>query len=407
MPKILNDCDAFFASCEQARNPRLKGKKVLVTGDTERRSVITAASYEARADGVKAGTPIQEARRLVPDGIFLVGDLRLYLDFNLKLFKKLRSYKRPVEIYSIDEFYLDFNGTYQEAATLARDFKDWVERELKITVSIGIAPTKVFAKLASELKKPNGLAMLKPEDIPAKIENLPVKEVFGVGPRTEEFLRLRAVRTIGELRAYNPLTLQAELGVRGKWLHDAVMGRNDDIVKVTPDPYKSMGHELTLPENTDDPDKIRAFLYFLADSVGQRLRADGSLARTVHLHLRYEDFSGFSRSKTMPRPFCLTEDILSGAEYLLKKEKRDPKRLIRLLGIGASNLKPACGYQLPLFPREQKALALASALDKIRETYGQNSIGRASTLAVAGERPAIGKNGPFAVVPGSGRGPRE
>lgn len=407
MPMMLIDCDAFFASCEQSRNPRLRGKKVLVTGDSERRSVITAASYEARAEGAKAGLPIQEARRLVPDGIFLVGDLHLYLDYNLKLFKKLRSYKHPVEIYSIDEFYLDFNGTYAQAAALAREFKDWVRRELRITVSIGIAPTKVFAKLASEMEKPDGLTILRPEDIPVRIENLPVQALFGVGPRTADFFRLRAVRTIGDLRAYNPLTLQAELGVRGKWLHEAAMGLTDDIVKVTPDPYKSMGHDLTLPEDTNEPEKIRAFLYFLADNVAQRLRADGSLARTVHLHVRYDDFTGFARSKTMPRPFCLAEDLMIGVDYLLKKEYRNTKRLIRLLGIGASNLVRASGEQLPLFPKAQKAAALAGALDKIRETYGQNSIGRASTLAVTPQRPAIGESGPFAVVPGSGRGPRE
>jgi DNA polymerase-4 len=407
MPKMLIDCDAFFASCEQSRNPWLRGKKVLVTGDTERRSVITAASYEARAVGAKAGIPIQKARRLVPDGIFLVGDLHLYLDYNLKLFKKLRSYEHPVEIYSIDEFYLDFNGTYAEAVAMAREFKDWVRQELRITVSIGIAPTKVFAKLASEMKKPNGLTVLRPEDIPSRIENLPIQDLFGVGPRTAEFFRIRAVRTIGDLRAYDPLTLQAELGVRGKWLHEAAMGLNDEIVKVTPDPYKSMGNERTLPEDTNDPEKIRAFLYFLADHLAQRLRADGAKAQTVHLHVRYEDFTGFARSKTMPRPFCLTEDLMVGVDVLLKKEYRETKRMIRLLGIGASNLIRVSGEQWPLFPKEQKAVALAGALDKIRDTYGQNSIGRASTLAVAPKKPAIGERGPFAVVPGSGRGPRE
>ncbi|MGE5549888.1 MAG: Y-family DNA polymerase [Bacteroidota bacterium] len=402
MPKLLVDCDAFFASCEQARNPRLSGKKVLVAGDTERRSVVAAASYEARACGARAGLPIQEARRLVPDGIFLVGDFDLYIDFNLKLFRKLRTYNRPVELYSVDEFFVDFEGSYDDAAAMAREFKDWVQGELRITVSIGVAPTKIFAKLAAEMQKPNGLTVLRPEDIPARIQDLPVGKLFGVGPRTEAFLRSRGVRTIGDLRAYEPLLLEAELGIRGRWLHAAARGEEDDLVKVVPDPYKSMGNEMTLPEDTDDPETVRAFLCYLADMVAQRLRADGSMARTVHLHVRYEDFTGFARSKTMARPMVLAEHLLEGVNYLLVRHHRDPSRKIRLLGIGVSNLVRSQGYQLSLFPAERKALALARALDRIKEVYGQEAIGRASTYKARTERTLV----PFAVVPGTGRRPK-
>ena len=402
MPKMLIDCDAFFASCEQARNPGLKGKKVVVAGDTEHRSVVAAASYEARAGGVKAGTPIQEARRLIPDGVFLMGDIDLYVDFNLKLFRKLRAYKHPVELYSIDEFYVDFPGSYEEAAAMAEGFKAWVRAELGITVSVGIAPTKIYAKLAAEMGKPDGLTVLRPADIPARIEDLPVRDLFGVGPRTEEFLHRRGILTLGQLRACHPEVLRAELGIRGQWLHDAVMGHDDELVKVAPDPYKSMGNELTLPEDTSDPGTIRAFLYYLADNVAQRLRADGSMARTVHLHVRYGDFTGFARSRTMPRPVLLAEHLLEGVHYLLAKHHREPERKIRLLGIGASNLVRAQGYQLALFPGERKALALAQALDHLKEVYGQDAIGRASTMAAKSGRRLV----PFAIVPGSGRRPR-
>ena len=401
MPKMLIDCDAFFASCEQARNPKLRGRKVLVAGDIEHRSVIAAASYEARACGVKAGTPIQEAHRLVPDGIFLIGNPGLYLDYNLKLLKKLHSYKRPVELYSIDEFYLDFDGTYEEAAALAAEFQGWVRREAGITVSIGIAPTKVIAKLAAELKKPDGLTVIRPGEIEDRLADLPVGKLFGVGPRTEAFLQSRGVTTIGALRACHPLLLQAELGVRGKWLHDAAMGVENDLVKVVPDPYKSMGNEMTLPENTSDPRIIRSFLYHLSDLVAQRLRADGSMARTVHLRVRYDDFSQFARSKTMPRPMLLADQLLEGVNLLLQKHHRDPDKKIRLLGVGASNLVRAKGYQLALFPGERRAVALARALDRIHETFGQEAIGRASALAVNTGRTLV----PFAVVPGSGRRP--
>jgi DNA polymerase-4 len=405
MPKMLIDCDAFFASCEQSRNPRLRGKKVIVAGDTERRSVVTAASYEAKACGVKAGMPIQEARRLVPDGIFVGGDLTLYLDFNLKLFKQLLTYRHPVELYSIDEFFVDFRGDYTQAVQMAQDFKDWTRRALKITVSAGIAPTKVYAKLASEMQKPDGLTVLRPEDIPAKVQHLPVQELFGVGPRTEEVLHRFGIRTIGDLRSYNPLNLEIELGVRGRWLYEAAMAQSDAIVKVTPDPYQSMGHEMTLPEDTKDPDRIRAFLYFLSDAVAQRLRADGSAARTVHLHVRYNDFTGFYRSKTMVRPINLAEHLLEGAVILLEKYHQDPTRPIRLLGISVSNLIRTQGIQLPLFPEDQRRLALAKVLDQIKSVYGQDAIGRASWLVVTQGGKIRPGPGSFAIVPGSGRGP--
>lgn len=401
VPKLLVDCDAFFASCEQARNPGLRGKKVLVAGDTERRSVVVAASYEARQAGAKAGMPIQAARRLVPDGIFIMGDHGFYIDCNLKLFRKLRSYRHPVEIYSVDEFFVDFPGSYEGAEAMAGDFRAWVRSDLGITVSIGIAPTKVYAKLAAEMHKPDGMTVLRPGDIPAAVQDLPVGRLFGVGPRTEEFLAGRGVRTIGDLRQYPPELLEAELGARGRWLHAAVMGTDDDLVKVVPDPYKSMGNEMTLPADTDDPRTIRAFLYYLADMVARRLRADGSAARTAHLYVRYGDFTGFARSRTMPRPGFLAEDLLAAAEALLAKHHRDPARKIRLLGLGASNLVRANGFQLPLFAGEQKALALARTLDRIRDAYGQDAIGRASSFAV--------QNAPhlatFAIVPGTGRRP--
>ncbi len=399
MPKMLIDCDAFFASCEQARNPALRGKKVLVAGDAERRSVITSASYEARRAGAKAGMPVQEARRLVPDGIFKPGDFDLYISFNLKLFKRLCSYRHPVELYSVDEFFVDAQGSYEEAEALARDFKSWVREELGITVSVGIAPTKIYAKLASELQKPDGLTVLRPGDIPDLVRDLPVRDLFGIGPRTEEILRRLGIGTIGDLRACDPLLLQAELGVRGRWLHDAAMGARDDPVKVAPDPYKSMGNEMTLPEDTSDPERIRAFLCYLADTVAQRLRADGSMARTVHLRVRYGDFTGFARSKTMPRPAVLAEHLLEGAYEILARYHRDPERKIRLLGIGASNLIRGQGYQLSLFPAERKAMTLARALDHIKETFGQGAIGRASSLGEASRKKIV----PFAVVPGTGR----
>lgn len=402
MPKMLIDCDAYFASCEIARNPALRGKPVIVAGDTERRSVVTAASYEARKYGVKAGMPIQEARAKAPKAVFVSGNIRLYLDFNLKMFKKLLSYKEAVELYSIDEFYIDHRGSYEEARALVKDFKRWLAEELRITVSAGIAPTKVFAKLASEMEKPDGLTILRAEDIPERVEHIPVKDLFGVGPQTDKLLSRYGIRTIGDLRRTDRRLLWAEMGVRGEWLHDAAMGVNDAIVKVEPDPYKSMGNEMTLPEDTGDPAKQHAFLLYLADIVSQRLRADRSMARTVHLHIRYSDFTDISRSKTMTAPMFLAEHLMTPVNILWEKFYQKG-RVVRLLGIGTSNLVRAQGYQCSLFEfeREEKLSSLAETLDDIRGRFGQESIVRASTMIVThGEKRG---SEPFAVVPGTGR----
>lgn len=407
MPKILIDCDAFFASCEQSVNPRLCGKKVIVAGDLEKRSVVTAASYEAKALGVKAGMPIQEAHRVAPNAVFIHGNIRLYLDFNLKLFKKLLSYAEPVEIYSIDEFYIEHRGTYEDALAMAQDFKAWTRRELRITVSAGIAPTKVFAKLASEMQKPDGLTILRPDALFSQTESLPVKDLFGVGPATLDVLHRLGIQTIGDLRRRQPQALVAELGIRGQWLYDAAHGVGDEVVKVIPDPFKSMGHRMTLPEDTADPDQIRAYLLFLADTVSHRLRADGSAARTVHLHVRYEDFvSEFSRSKTVRQPMFLADHLMQSITSLWEKHYQKG-RSVRLLGIGCSNLERSCGYQMPLFPEDLRSVALAAALDKIGDRYGQRAISRASLLTASRDQTTLTPvPGSFAIVPGSGRRPR-
>lgn len=407
MPKMLIDCDAFFASCEQSVQPRLRGKKVIVAGDLEKRSVVTAASYEAKALGVKAGMPIQEARRVAPDAFFVEGNIRLYLDFNLKLFKKLLRYTEPVEIYSIDEFYVEHRGSYEDAQSMAEDFKAWTRRELGITVSVGIAPTKVFAKLASEMQKPNGLTVLPPDQLHARTDTLPVKELFGVGPSTLDRLHRLGIRTIGDLRHRQPQALVAELGVRGQWLYDAAHGTGDEGVKVVPDPFKSMGHRMTLPEDTADPQKIRAYLLFLADTVAHRLRADGSAARTVHLQVRYDDFiTEFSRSKTVKHPVFLADHLMQIVTVLWERYYQKD-RAVRLLGIGCSNLERSGSYQMPLFPEDIRSVNLASALDEIGNRYGHGAIGRASLLSASRDQtPLTPVPGSFTIVPGSGRRPK-
>lgn len=406
MPKMLIDCDAFFASCEQAVRPRLRGKKVIVAGDLEKRSVVTAASYEAKALGVKAGMPIQEARRIAPDAVFVNGNIRLYLDFNLKLFKKLLSYAEPVEIYSVDEFYIEHRGSFEAAQAMAEDFKAWTRRELGITVSVGIAPTKVFAKLASEMRKPDGLTIILPEELHRRTDPLPVKELFGVGPSTLDVLHRMGIKTIGDLRRRQPQALIAELGVRGQWLYDAAQGIGDEVVKVVPDPFKSMGHRMTLPEDTADPRQIRAYLLFLADTVAHRLRADGSAARTVHLHVRYEDFvTEFSRCKTLGSPVFLADHLMLAITFLWEKYYQ-PGRPVRLLGIGCSNLERSGGYQMPLFSDDQRSLALSTAMDAIGDRFGPGAIGRASLLTASRDKsPLIPTPGSFTIVPGSGRRP--
>ena len=286
---LLVDMDAFFASVEQMHHPHLRGQMVIVCGDPSRRGVVTAASYEARPSGVRAGMPLAEAKRLCPQAHYVEGNPRQYVEKSLELLELFLQYTPDVEPFSVDEAFLDLGGlgvrgaTLETASVIARTIQQRIADEHELGASIGIGPNKLIAKMASGVKKPRGLTALDEAAFHGVFWPLDVQALWGVGPKMAEHLKAIGLSTVGAL-AHAPLPMMKQrFGVVGEHLIEAAWGRDRSAVI----PYhegvdpKSMGHEVTLPEDCRDPEFLEGTLLRLADQVGRRLRGDGFAGSTV------------------------------------------------------------------------------------------------------------------------------
>lgn len=376
--------DVFFASVEQSFNPAYHNKPLIVCGDTERRSVVTSASYEARPFGIKAGMPIQEARRLCPTGLFIEGDPKKYLNISLKLVEIYRRFTPIVEISSIDEAFLDITGTgrlFGSPEDIAKAIKMAIRDKFRLTCSIGIAPNKLLAKMAAEFKKPDGLTIIAPEQVPSIIWGLPIKDLYGVGPATEKALFSMGVTTIGALAKISEDILKRRFGIVGVGLHLLANGADYSKVVPEPEPAKSMGHEFTLPEDTSDKEELYRTLLKLASQVGRRLRRDHYRGRTISLKLRYPDFTTLIKSETISEFTDIDSVIYRSARDLLEKHWLTWRK-VRLLGISVSNLRSTShrSNQLELFRDRLKERKLLETMDRIRDKYGEDSVSWASRV---------------------------
>ena len=296
------DMDAFFAAVEQHDNPRLKGKPVIVCGDPEGRGVVSTASYEARPFGVKAGMPVAQAKRLCPQGVFIKGDIQKYIKLSLQIIDILKTFTPLVEPYSIDESFLDVTGCeglFGPPVGIAKLIKAEIRRKFDLTCSIGVAPNKLLAKMASDFQKPDGLVVIRQEDVPEKIWPLPVRALMGVGEKTEKVLHGLGIKTIGDLARYPVEPLEYRLGVVGKALHAMAWGIDNSPVRPSGLPIKSMSNEYTLPEDTTNQEILKAHIMRLSCEVGRRLRKNGYVGRTVNIKLRYHDFITITRSESL------------------------------------------------------------------------------------------------------------
>lgn len=386
------DMNAFFAAVEQQANPALRGKPVLVYGNPDRRGVIATASYEARKYGVRAGMSTWEARQRCPHGIYIEGNPAKYIDVSLRLLVIYRSFTPLVEPFSIDEAFLDVTGCtglFGEPAGIARAIKALMREETGLTCSIGIAPNKLLAKMASSLQKPDGLVSLWAEDVPQVLWPLPVGKLYGVGEKTEQHLVAMGITTIGDLAAAPIPLLRARFGVVGEALRNMARG----IASSPVDPQsaltvKSMGHEITLPEDSDNPEYLRRIILQLADQVARRLRADHYQGKTVTLKIRYHDFRTITRARTVQTYLDLAEDLYR-LGWELFSEHWTPWQKIRLVGLTVSNLtNTAHLYQPTLFDPRERLKVLTAAVDGIRDKYGEGAVTRARLLL--GPPPAKG-----------------
>ncbi len=372
------DLDAFFAAVEQRDRPELRGRPVIVGGGGPGdRGVVSTASYEARRFGVHSAMPLRTAGRLCPQGVFLPVDGRKYQAEGRRVMAILRRFTPQVQPVSIDEAFLDVTASralFGDGEAIGRAIKAAVRDEVGLTVSVGVAATKLVAKVASDLRKPDGLVVVPPGEEAAFLAPLPIARLWGVGEKTAVALADYGVVTIGDLAALPPEVLARRLGKHGAALVDRARGIDPDPV-ATGEPAKSIGHEHTFGRDTADREAIERTLLGLADGVAGRLRSAGLRAGTVTLKLRDAGFATITRQATLAAPTDLTEPIFETSLALLRRELRGQR--IRLVGVTASNLRDP--EQLGLFDAagDPRRRAAAEALDTIRRKYGSRAVTRA------------------------------
>lgn len=387
MPKALIDCDAFFASCEQAKNPSLAGKSVIIAGAPGTRSVVSSASYPAKRFGVKAGMSPNEAARICPDAIFISGDFNYYASVHRQMGSKLEALGFGVESSSIDEFYVDSNTPYETAIQLLRKFAEWVEASIGITVSIGVAPTKILAKLASEIVKPRGLTVLRPDELPCCLDKFGVERLLGIGKATVYFLKSKGIFTLGQLRVAPEVVLK-QMGLSQSSVSSLLSGLDEDEIQLEKIPPKSISCRMTLPFDITDGDTLIHCLHFLSDNVSSRMRREGMCAKTITVTIRYDDFETAQRSKTLANSVVTGYDVADYALPLLESHW-DRSRKVRLIGLGLSSLSMYEGSmkQVSLLPEELRKYDLTKALDTIRGRHGNKVISFASSACIFGRHP--------------------
>lgn len=376
------DMDAFFASVEQRDNPDLRGKPVIVGAGPQERGVVSAASYEARKFGVHSAMPSRTAYQKCPQGIFVRPNMKKYSEASRQIMTILETFTPLVEPVSVDEAFLDVSGCIKEfadAVVIARRIKAKIRIETGLTASVGVAPNKFLAKLASDLKKPDGLAVITEADKMHILEPLPVSKIWGVGKVTEKRLHELGIKTIGDIQRISVDELRQMVGNTAEHLHMLALGEDDREVE-TESETKSISSENTFDQDTDDLDLIKKCLLEQCEEVGTRLRQEKVAARTVQLKLRYADFTTLTRSKTLAVP---TQDemlLYEVAVRLLSAERIQGKR-IRLIGVGGSNLVPPA-FQDDLFDHtSQKRSRLEKAVDDLRAKLGSKVIKRGSSLS--------------------------
>ncbi len=372
------DMDAFFAAIEQLDQPELRGKAILVGYDGPR-GVVTTASYEARPYGCHSAQPMSVARRLCPHAIVVPVRGQRYREVSRQVFDILHSVTPDVEPLSIDEAFLDVSGCERlmgDAVTIARHIRQRIRDEVQLTASVGVAPNKFLAKLASDMDKPDGLTVIRAEDVDRVLPPLPVTKIWGLGPAAAARMADLGVRTIGDLRAMPIERLTRHFGSAGEHYHRLAHGI--DNRRVTPDQQaKSIGEENTFAYDVPQREHVRSVLLEHVEQVARRLRRHGLAARRVTVKIRFGDFQTVTRSQTLTQPTHVTAELWQAAATLFDRWADQAFQPVRLIGMTAGELTPAQG-QLGLFndadrDRQQR---LDAATDEIARRFGKQGIRR-------------------------------
>ena len=339
MRRILHvDMDAFFAAVEEQRRPELMGKPLVIggSGDPTRRGVVSTASYEARRYGIHSAMPLIKAYKLCPQAIFLPVDFREYARVSQSIKKILSEFSPVMEDVGIDEAFLDISEVDKSPERIAQEIKKKIKGQTGLTCSIGIAPNKLLAKIASDLQKPDGLTIITERDVATRIWPLPVRKLWGVGPKTEGYLKQLSIRTIGELAAASRDSLIEQCGKSyGHYLHEASHGIDDSPLVTHWEP-KSARRETTFQTDTDNWQTIAKALAELVREVAGDLKKRGYACRNVTVKIRFNDFQTQTRAKTLPEPTDDLETLRREAFACLAKFEL--KKKVRLVGVRAAGL---------------------------------------------------------------------
>ncbi|MBI2550969.1 DNA polymerase IV [Candidatus Uhrbacteria bacterium] len=385
MRRILHiDFNSFFASVEQQANPTLRGKPIGVTGKRTERSVVAAASREAKALGVKTAMSTWEAKKICPSIILVPGDPEKYAHIHYTFNRILRRYSDKVEVFSVDECFVDITDETTDdldAIAIAQRIKTDLRAQCGelITASVGIAPNKLLAKLASERIKPDGLTLVHEEEAVPFIDQSELQDLCGIGPRIAKRLETIGVTDFPSLRACSSTLLVRAFKKYGWWLYQAARGIDHSPVITESEDPKSVGHSHTLPADTWDANAMRRYLLLMCDRVAYRLRRDGFIAGRISAYVRYGDFSSDGKQHRSNEPTANGLTLFKQAWNLLETI-RDDQKPVRLLGISASDLVRA-KEPVGLFPKDQKLTKLLPALDRLQTRYGTGAWTRASLVS--------------------------
>lgn len=390
------DMDAFYASIEVRDNPSLAGLPVCVGGPAASRGVIAAASYEARRYGVHSAMATATARRLCPDLVLLPPDFDKYTSVSAQVMAIFRRYTPTVEPLSLDEAFLDVAGSerlFGDAVAIGKRIRDDILRETGLVASVGVAPTKFLAKLASDLDKPDGFRVIERGETRKVLDPLPVRKIFGVGPRTAKRLEDLGVRTVGDLAKLPRDAAQKRFGASGIWIHDLAHGIDPRRVTARRE-EKSHGIERTFAEDIADREELRNLLFTFCEEVAFHLRDKGLRGKTVTLKARFADFRTVTRTKTLDAPTNLGAKLFSVARELLGRVEERP---LRLLGVQVSRLEDvrqpvqqrmfggaeddgAAGSREAAIETSEKLAKVTESLDRLRRKFGRGTVVPASTL---------------------------
>jgi len=385
------DMDAFFASVEQRDHPAYRGKPLVVGGDPHKRGVVAAASYEARKFGIRSAMPSREAYRRCPDAIFVHGRMRVYKAVSGKIFSIFNDITPVMQPVSVDEAFLDVTGVLHlwggDALRIAEHLRERIRREQHLTASVGIAPNKFLAKLASDMNKPDGVTLVPrgEEEIRAFLAPLDVGRIWGVGGKTKEILNKAGIHRVADVQAATLQRLSGLLGEHGALHLKALAFGQDDRPVHESEPEKSMSSEHTFDEDQRDPAVWKTCMLAQSEEVGRRLRAAGYWAGCVQIKVRNDRFQTITRQHKLAVPTRRDLDIYHEALRLL--ENSPPGRPVRLLGVGCSLLTDtpvSRAEQLDLFepPLETRAdpAKLDSVIDTLRRKYGKQALRRGAGI---------------------------